>query len=215
MPRTTDIPAAVSRSSAVGRWSRIVLASASPRRAELLRQIGVSFEVKPAEIDETPRDGENPADYVRRMALEKARAGWAAGATMPVLGADTTVVVDGEVLGKPRDRSEALAMHARLSGRGHEVLSAVALVAGPLEDVVLSRSQVNMRRISPAESEAYWHSGEPRDKAGAYAIQGFGAVFVARLQGSYSGVMGLPLYETAWLLREFGLDVMPISERME
>ncbi len=181
----------------------VILASASPRRAELLRQIGVAHEVQPADIDEIPGPGE-PADaYVRRMALEKARA-TAAAPDRVVLGADTAVVLGETILGKPRDRDHGLAMLAQLSGRTHRVLSSVAVSRGGTERVVLSVSRVRFRVITPVEAVAYWDSGEPCDKAGGYAIQGLGAVFVARLCGSYSGVMGLPLYETARLLEESG-----------
>lgn len=191
------------------RQPHVVLASASPRRAELLRQVGVTFRVAPMAIDESPRSGEAPDTYVRRIALEKARAGWQATAgPPPVLGADTAVVLDGHIFGKPRDREDGVAMLAGLSGRRHRVYSAVALVAGSRAQVVLSCNEVTLRRISAAEREAYWATGEPCDKAGGYAIQGLGAMFVTRLQGSYSGVMGLPLYETTRLLREFGMDCL-------
>lgn len=186
----------------------IILASASPRRRELLTQIGVSYKVLPVDIDESPRPGEAPADFVRRLALEKARAGQAVHDGPPVLGADTCVVVDGRILGKPRDYAQAQAMLSALSGRVHQVLSAVALVQGERRAQALSQSRVGMRVIAEAEIEAYWASGEPADKAGAYAIQGLGAVFVNALEGSYSGVMGLPVFETAGLLKEFGVDVM-------
>ena len=147
--------------------------------------------------------------YVLRVALAKARAGralLAAGERLPVLGADTAVVIDGEVLGKPRDRSDALAMMARLSGQWHQVISAVAVV-GPEgeEHSRLSVSAVQFRPVTREEAEAYWQSGEPVDKAGGYAIQGRAAVFIERLEGSYSGVMGLPLFETAELLERFGI----------
>lgn len=180
----------------------IVLASASPRRAELLRQIDIAFEARAADIDETPAADERPADYVCRMALEKARVIHARMPGRVVIGADTSVVLANEILGKPVNRQHALAILARLSGRTHRVLSAVARVDGAGERVLLSTSRVRFRRITPREREAYWDSGEPRDKAGGYAIQGFGAVFVARLCGSYSGVMGLPLFETVRLLGE-------------
>ena len=188
---------------------RIVLASASPRRQELLAQIGVRFHHHFTEIDERRLDNEAPEEYVRRMALEKARAvrRLRGGETLPVLGADTAVVIDGQTLGKPDDLAHARSMLARLSGREHEVLSAVALV-GRREAFRLSRSRVWFRDIGAEEIDAYWRSGEPRDKAGAYAIQGLGAVFIERLEGSYSGVMGLPLYETALLLQEFGIQVL-------
>ncbi|MGD2075552.1 MAG: Maf family protein [Gammaproteobacteria bacterium] len=187
----------------------LVLASASPRRRELLSQIGVRFRRKVVPVDETPRDGE-PADrYVQRLALEKARA---VRRTLDpeavlVMGADTEVVCGGRPLGKPADLQHARDMLRRLSGRHHQVLSAVALV-GDYEAVRLSESSVWLRPLSDAEIDAYWQSGEPGDKAGGYAIQGLGAVFVQRLEGSYSGVMGLPLYETAQLLKEFGIQVL-------
>jgi septum formation protein len=187
----------------------LVLASASPRRRELLGQLGCHFEVLAVDLEETPRDGERGEDYVRRLALEKARAGWrlalARGWQLPVLGADTEVVVDGRILGKPADEAAEMAMLGLLQGRAHQVLSAVAVNDGRRERVVCSSTRVCFRAIDAAEMRAYWASGEPRDKAGGYAIQGRGAAFVERLEGSYSGVVGLPLYETAELLREFGV----------
>lgn len=179
----------------------VILASASPRRAELLRQIGVDFDVSPADIDETPAPAESPADYVRRMALEKARVVREPGGPV-VIGADTAVVLESRIMGKPRDREHGLAMLARLSGRTHRVLSAVAVLDKRGERLALSISRVRFRAVSVAEAQAYWATGEPCDKAGGYAIQGRGAVFVTRLCGSYSGVMGLPLYETARLLED-------------
>ncbi len=187
----------------------IYLASASPRRRELLRQIGVVYRLLRIEIDETPLAGESPDDYVYRLALAKAQAGCAAlgrRQPAPVLGADTAVVVDDAILGKPRDREEGLAMLARLSGREHQVLSAVALATPTRNAVKVQESGVRFRRLTLAECAAYWDSGEPRDKAGSYGIQGQAAAFIADLRGSYSGVMGLPLFETAELLREFGLS---------
>lgn len=186
----------------------LFLASASPRRAELLGQIGVPFQRVSASIDETPREGEEPAVYVERLALEKAQAGLQqlrqeAGAV--VLGADTAVVLDGRILGKPQDRADALAMLAALSGREHQVLTAVALCSATRSASVVVASQVRFAPISPGQAEAYWASGEPLDKAGSYAIQGLGAVFVAGMSGSYSAVVGLPLCETASLLAEFGI----------
>ena len=189
------------------------LASASPRRAELLPQIGVRFEVLRLgefAVDEAPHGREAPARYVKRLALEKARAGLTAMrarglAARPVLGADTTVALGREILGKPADAAdpvhEASRMLRALSGRTHRVLTAVALVDGIRERVVLSASQVRFRTLSRAEIAAYVASGEPLDKAGAYGIQGAAAAFVSHLSGSYSGVMGLPLFETAALLR--------------
>jgi nucleoside triphosphate pyrophosphatase len=186
----------------------LILASASPRRCELLAQIGVEFEQQVADIDETPARGEAAEAFVRRMALEKARAVHRAGnGELPVLGADTVVVVDGLPLGKPEDFTHARQMLKLLSGRMHEVLSAVALV-DTAEAVAVNRSRVWFRELGETEFEAYWETGEPRDKAGSYAIQGLAAIFIKRLDGSYSGVMGLPLYETARLLQEFGFQVL-------
>jgi septum formation protein len=194
----------------------IYLASGSPRRQALLTRIGVTFTLLPAGVDESRLSGESADEYVRRLALDKARAGrslLAARDARPVLGADTAVVVDSRILGKPRDRDDAIDMLQLLSGRSHLVLSAVALVAGR-EAVRVSASSVTFRTITRAQSAAYWETGEPRDKAGGYAIQGRAAVFVTRLEGSYSGVMGLPLYETAELLQGFGVDVLQLRSEM-
>ena len=182
------------------------LASKSPRRQELLRQLHYRFEVLSADILEQPQPGETPGLYARRLALEKARAAQQLAAnTLPVLGADTDVVLDGRILGKPRERGDALAMLAALSGRTHEVYSAVALVQAAREAVVLSVTRVEFGAISADAALRYWHSGEPADKAGAYGIQGLGAQFVKAISGSYSGVVGLPLYETVQLLQQFGI----------
>lgn len=187
---------------------RVVLASASPRRRELLAQIGVEFTVSPADIDETVRPGESPDDYVLRMAITKAQQGYAKLADPVVasliLGADTAVVLDKQILGKPRDQADAEYMLARLAGRTHRVMTAVAFTDGKRLESRLSVTAVTFRDMSADEITAYWHSGEPRDKAGAYAIQGYGALLVRELQGSYSGVVGLPLFETAELLEMFG-----------
>ena len=186
----------------------IYLASASPRRRELLRQIGVAYRLLPVAVDETLRAGERPHEYVARLALDKAQAGLLAMGRRqpaPVLGADTAVVVEDLILGKPRDRAEGLAMLAQLSGREHQVLSAVALATPERSVIKIQESRVRFRELTPAECAAYWDSGEPGDKAGGYGIQGRAAAFIAELHGSYSGVMGLPLFETAELLREFGL----------
>ncbi len=187
-----------------GRDPMLYLASMSPRRRELLAQIGVSYRTVAVSVDEAWRGGETPELYVLRLALDKARAGrvqTAATGPWPVLGADTAVVVDGQVLGKPGDREEGIAMLRRLSGATHHVYTGVALV-GEGEATRLSVSAVTFRTLTLEECEGYWHTGEPADKAGAYAIQGRGAVFITRLEGSYSGVMGLPLFETAELLKE-------------
>jgi septum formation protein len=181
----------------------IVLASASPRRRELLAQLGVVHEVLALDLDETPLPGESPRELALRLARAKAVEGRrVSGATKPVLGADTVVVAGEQNLAKPADRADALRMLALLSGREHQVLTAVALAApdGRVLEA-LSATTVRMRAITPAEAEGYWDSGEPRGKAGGYAIQGLGAVFIEHIAGSYSGVMGLPLYETARLLQ--------------
>lgn len=191
-----------------GRGFPIYLASSSPRRRELLARLGVPYCVLAADIDERRLPGEAPREYVRRMAVTKARrAAAAVRESRPVLAADTAVVVDGRVLGKPAHREEALAALARLSGRSHEVMTAVALVHRA-EALRLSVTRVTFREIDPAEAAAYWETGEPRDKAGAYAVQGLGAVFVSRLEGSYTGVVGLPLFETAQLLGDIGVPVL-------
>lgn len=186
----------------------IHLASKSPRRAELLRQIGVAFEPLRVNVPEEVIPGESPEAFVQRLAREKAQAGLIADSRrdeLPVLGADTAVVVDEDVLGKPRNRADALAMLARLSGRRHLVLSAVTVANDARIESALSETSVWFREITEAEAVAYWDTGEPADKAGAYGIQGFGAIFVERIDGSYSGVMGLPVYETARLLEWFDI----------
>jgi septum formation protein len=176
------------------------LASASPRRRELLAQIGVPHAIAIPDVDEAAHDGEAVAAYVERVARAKAEAIWQRARDLPVLGADTTVVLDGVSLGKPRERSHGLSMLARLAGREHLVLTCVALVTAAGTRCVTSTSTVRMRASTAPERDRYWDTGEPRDKAGGYAIQGLGAIFIESLQGSYSGVMGLPLFETAQLL---------------
>lgn len=187
----------------------IILASASPRRRELLDQIGVSYRLQPVDIDESPHPRESVEALVLRLALEKARA--AAQTTqeaLPVLGADTLVTLGGAVMGKPADRDAALGMLAQLSGRKHDVFTAVALVGAGREAWRINHSRVRFRELTTAECEAYWTTGEPLGKAGGYAIQGRAAMFIERLEGSYSSVMGLPLYETAELLREFNVPLL-------
>jgi septum formation protein len=183
------------------------LASASPRRRQLLNLIGVPHVVTPADIDETPLSAESADDYVRRLAREKAEAVSRLHRDLPVFAADTTVVVDGEILGKPESEADAHAMLSKLSGREHLVHTGIALWVGGAITVGLSTSKVVFAPLSSSEIHAYWQSGEPQGKAGAYAIQGLGAVFVRGLEGSYTGVMGLPLYETAELLRNAGIPV--------
>ncbi|WP_137806211.1 nucleoside triphosphate pyrophosphatase [Pseudomonas sp. G(2018)] len=187
---------------------RLYLASGSPRRRELLTQIGVSFTAISADIDETPLTHESPSAYVERLARGKAAAGRdsvVSDAPFCVLGADTAVVLDGKILGKPVDEADACAMLKMLSGNEHEVLTAIALLEGERCESRVVRSVVRFRPIDSDEAVAYWASGEPQDKAGGYGIQGLGAVFVAGLDGSYSAVVGLPLCETAELLGHFGI----------
>jgi septum formation protein len=189
----------VSSVSGNDRVSRLYLASASPRRRELLQQLDIVFEAIPSNLLEVQAPGESPADYVARVARDKAQ--YVAQLikergmpVYPVLGADTEVVLDGEILGKPRDRTHGLALLRRLAGCTHEVLSAICVVHRETELTALSTSRVTFSRLTESEIAHYWETGEPADKAGAYAIQGRAAAFVTHLEGSYSGVMGLPLY---------------------
>jgi septum formation protein len=189
----------------------IYLASASPRRRELLRQIGVEFEAVPSNLLEVRQAGESPVEYVTRVARDKAQyvAKLLKEREMPahpVLGADTEVVLDGEILGKPRDRAHGMEMLRRLSGRTHEVLSAVCVIGRSTECAALSTNRVTFEALTEQEIAQYWDTGEPEGKAGAYAIQGYAAAFIARLEGSYSGVMGLPLHETSVILRKIGKE---------
>jgi len=184
------------------------LASQSPRRRELLGRLGLDFGVLDIDIPEQRGSSEAPAEYVRRVAREKAGAGLLRVAAVPgavVLGADTEVILDDHVFGKPRDAADAAAMLRRLSGRTHDVVSAVSLVSAEREAQEVSMSEVTFGELSEDDIAAYVATGEPMGKAGAYAIQGGGEAFIRRLSGSYSGVMGLPLYETARLLRQFGV----------
>ncbi|HET8609658.1 MAG TPA: Maf family protein [Burkholderiales bacterium] len=199
---------------------RVYLASRSPRRRELLKQIGISFEIlllredlrRGVDVDETPLANEAPRDYVQRIARAKAaNATLQTGRRMlpsyPVLTADTTVALDGRIFGKPADADEAAHMLQALSGRQHQVLTAVAVAGGDDVRTALSESTVEFRELTGDEIRRYIATREPLDKAGAYAIQGRGALFVRNLNGSYSGVMGLPLFETAELLRAFRVAV--------
>lgn len=188
--------------------SQLYLASRSPRRAELLRQAGIAFQRIDVEVDETPEPGEPPATYVRRLAGLKAATAWQQVMDrhlppLPVLGADTSVVLDDWILGKPVDREDGLAMLAALSGRCHQVITAVCLCGEDFRRVALSATDVWFRELSRKEIEQYWETGEPVDKAGAYAIQGRAAIFVKQLRGSYTGVVGLPLFETQSLLQDY------------
>lgn len=187
----------------------IYLASASPRRQELLRQLGISFEAIPANVTEAPGTGETAHDYVRRLARTKAARGAALMrerklAERPVLGADTEVVLAGEILGKPVDRPHGLALLRRLSGQTHQVLTAICLLHQDEVYEAISESRVTFAALSDAEIERYWATGEPADKAGGYAIQGLAAAFIERVEGSYSGIVGLPLYEFSRLLKRVG-----------
>ena len=182
---------------------RILLASASPRRSELLRQIGIAHAVQPVDIDESVRDGEAPSAYVLRLAEGKAAALWhrlAPAERRPVLAADTTVALEGEIFGKPASLAEARTMLGRLSGRTHEVHTAIAVLHAAGAAARVNSSSVTFRELTRAEIDWYWHTGEPADKAGGYAVQGRAAAFISHIAGSYSGIMGLPLYETWELL---------------
>jgi len=200
--------------------NRIYLASRSSRRRELLKQIGIAFESlllreelrRGADVDEAPLPGESPAAYVSRVARAKAEAGWIRIASRrlplhPVLAADTTVALDGGIIGKPADARDAQLSLQRLSGKTHHVLTAIAVARGERVETALSTSAVEFRELDTDEIRRYVASGEALDKAGAYAIQGRAAVFVRAISGSYSGIMGLPLFETAELLGRF--DVAP------
>ena len=182
---------------------RILLASASPRRSELLRQVGIAHEVRPVDVDESVRPGEAPSAYVLRLAEAKAAELWrqlGPGERRPVLAADTTVALGDEILGKPADHADAVRILGRLSGRSHEVHTAVAVLHDGGANARISTSTVEFRPLTRVEIDWYWRTGEPVDKAGAYGVQGHAAVFIRHLAGSYSGVMGLPLYETWELL---------------
>lgn len=184
----------------------LILASRSPRRAALLEQVGIPFQTASSEVDETIDPSEGPADHVRRLAFAKANAVRGQYPDAPIIGSDTAVVLDRQIFGKPADRDAAIDTLLTLSGRTHEVLTGVALIAPDHQDrFALSISQVTFRELTAAEAAAYWASGEPADKAGSYAVQGLGAAFVEHIEGSYSGIMGLPIYETLALLRDVGI----------
>ncbi|WP_340122412.1 Maf family protein [Methylobacter svalbardensis] len=186
--------------------AQIILASASPRRQELLDQIKVTYRVNPVDLDETPLPNETPVDYVQRLAAEKSAACIAQlGDSLPVLAADTAVVLEGVIMGKPKDRDDAVAMLRQLSGKMHRVYSAISL-RGREHGQAISITEVTFRLLTESEIAVYWQSGEPVDKAGSYAIQGMGGVFVESINGSFSGVVGLPLFETAELLSKQGIE---------
>lgn len=193
--------------------ANLLLASASPRRSDLLEQIGVTFSVLAVDIDESRRVDELPVDYVSRLAMEKAQAGFRRqDGQLPSLGADTIVVFDGQIFGKPRDQQHAETMLMALSGKVHSVFTAVAIDNGIDTAMAVSETRVEFRTISQSECLIYWQSGEPEGKAGAYAIQGRGGVFVENLEGSYSGVVGLPLAETEQLLNKFSVPLWNSSQ---
>lgn len=189
--------------------TKLVLASGSPRRKVLLQQIGVEFHVNPVNTDESMLPGEGVFEHVKRLALEKARAGYVQSSRLgnecAVLGADTVVEIDQEILGKPENSRQAATFLTKLSGKKHSVHTAIALVTADTELIALNSSEVEFATLSAPQINAYVETGEPLDKAGAYAIQGIAAQFVVNLNGSYSGVMGLPLYETAELLSAAGV----------
>ena len=185
----------------------LLLASSSPRRREILNALGLRFSVQANEVDERPLPDETPEQLALRLA--KAKAGAAeCGPDDFVIGADTVVVLEDDALGKPADRDDAIAMLLSLSGHSHHVLTAVALRGPDGAETALSRTRVDFREISRDEALAYWQSGEPRDKAGAYGIQGLGGLFVSSIDGSYSGVVGLPVFETAGLLAKAGFELL-------
>lgn len=187
----------------------LILASASPRRRELLAGLGFDFRVQPAHIDETPASGEEARAHVERLAQEKAQAVASVNAHAVVLAADTIVVLDGRILGKPSSDAEAFAMLCSLSGRQHQVMTAIAVHAQDQKKSLVQVSDVRFRALRKVEVAAYVNGGEPQDKAGAYGIQGGAARFVEHLSGSYTGVMGLPLCQTEQLLREIGCERPP------
>ncbi len=188
--------------------AQLILASASPRRSELLKQIGIRHLVRAVDIDETPLPHESPLVYVERVAAEKsALCRSLLDNDLPVLAADTTVVCNGHILGKPADLDHAIEMLTLLSGRSHQVYTAISL-RGLQHWQAVSVNEVTFRAVSRDEIIAYWHTGEPCDKAGAYAIQGLASIFIEAISGSFSGVMGLPLYETAQLLAKQGITVI-------
>lgn len=190
----------------------LCLASSSPRRQEILEALGLEFSVKPVEVDEDRLGLETPEQMVLRLAVAKANAA-DVDASCLVIGSDTVVVLGDEVLCKPRDRDEAVAMLLSLSDRRHRVLTGVALRGPAGVQTAVSATDVYFREISRDEALAYWHSGEPLDKAGAYGIQGLGGAFVESIKGSYSGVVGLPVFETVRLLQDAGIDVFKKQKR--
>ncbi len=184
---------------------QITLASASPRRRELLDQIQVSYKVLPVDIDESHRTGETAEQFVKRLALEKARAGYEKLSNRPALGSDTIVLFKQQILGKPDSRQQGMEMLAMLSGQIHQVMTAVAICNGETEHCIVNVSEVEFMPLSAEQIADYWQTGEPVDKAGGYGIQGIAAQFIKNIKGSYSGIMGLPLFETAELLAKIDI----------
>ncbi len=186
----------------------IILASQSPRRAELLSQLKVEFSTCMIDVDESIQEAEQPTHYVTRLAELKARTGWSKSKeSLPVLGSDTIVVLNGEILGKPKDQADSVAMLQKLSGREHQVMTAVAVVKGDIIKTCLVVTDVVMKSLTREEIDWYWQTGEPQDKAGSYGIQGLAGRFITHINGSYSAVVGLPLYETSQLLQEIGMEL--------
>lgn len=186
----------------------IILASASPRRRELLAQLGVIFSCHAVDIDETCLDGEDVEACIRRLSLAKADAALRDFPDAIVIGSDTMVVVDGAGLGKPQNQPDSARMLQSLSGRTHDVMTGIAVINREQEHVMTQRTSVSFRVLSAEEISQYWQTGEPQGKAGSYAVQGLAAQFIERIEGSYSGVMGLPLYETAQLLNRYGVKTL-------
>ena len=189
---------------------QIYLASSSPRRQELLHQMGVSFIVIPQFVKEVHKPGESPEEFVTRLAVQKAADGLSrqTNRRIPVLGSDTAVVLDGKILGKPGSREQAIEMLLSLSAHTHQVMTAVALKNEQKTEVVISVSEVSFSKLSREMCENYWHTGEPADKAGSYGIQGKGALFISNINGSYSAVMGLPIFEAGTILNKFGIKIL-------
>lgn len=187
---------------------QIILASSSPRRRELLDQIQVSYEVIAVDIDESHIAGESAEEFVKRLAIEKAQAGYQQKSCYPALGSDTIVVIDSVILGKPENKAHALQILSLLSGKTHQVMTAVAIHSDDYSECVLNISEVEFANLTMQQIEAYWETGEPKDKAGAYGVQGIAAQFISKITGSYSGIMGLPLFETAQLLEKAGIKLL-------
>ncbi len=190
----------------------LILASGSPRRKELLTQVGLSFSIDKADIDEAQTDGEKAEEYVLRLSEEKARVVAERHKDRVILAADTTVVLDGDILGKPESQAHGVEMLQRLSANTHEVLTGIAVINRSRQESFISSSRVIFREISMDEITWYWNTGEPEDKAGAYGLQGRGAAFVTAIDGSFTNVIGLPLAETLFLLRGFGVRAMQVRE---